>query len=322
MKRYRVDLNRIRTISLEKRRSKVSLKDFAQTAKKDRSSFREFYSSLPNILASQSLQSVVTAIRQAHKRKRIVIFMMGAHVIKCGLSPLIIDLMKRGVVRAVALNGAGVIHDTEIAMVGRTSEDVGDAIKNGTFGMVKETAVFINDGISEGLKRGDGIGEAIGRKIEARKLPYRSYSILRTGFAMGIPVTAHIAIGTDIIHQHPSCNGQALGAGSLLDFRNFIYSVSKLEGGVAVNFGSAVVLPEVFLKAVTVARNLGNTVNRFTTANFDMISHYRPYQNVLSRPTSCGGKSYNIIGHHEIMIPLLYRAIVESLSAFAENPAY
>ncbi|MFH1996411.1 MAG: hypothetical protein ABIJ27_05365 [Candidatus Omnitrophota bacterium] len=313
MAEQKVDLNKVRTISLRSRKSKVASSDFAKPAKKKYGSFSDFYRALPDMLAARSLKSVVKAIVTARKKKRSVIFMMGAHVIKVGLSPIIIDLMKRRVITAVALNGAGVIHDTEIAMVGQTSEDVGESIKDGSFGMVEETAHFINGAINAGLKKGQGIGTAVGEKIERTKLPYRRLSILRSGYALDIPVTSHVAIGTDIIHQHPTCNGEAIGEGSLLDFRNFIYSVSRLEGGVAINFGSAVILPEVFLKAVTVARNLGNIVQRFTTANFDMISHYRPYQNVLSRPTSCGGSGYNIIGHHEIMIPLLYSAVVEQL---------
>ena len=312
MSRSRVDLNKIKTIKLDCRKCKVSIKEFAKLPKKG-SSFEDFYASLPQILASRNLQSLVDAIVEAYNKKKMVVFMMGAHVIKCGLSPIIIDLMKRGVVRAVALNGAGVIHDTEIAMIGRTSEDVGEGIVDGTFGMARETASFINEAINAGFSKGIGIGEAVGEAIVKGKLPHKDLSILANGYDLKVPVTAHVAIGTDIIHQHPSANGEAIGEGSLLDFKNFIYSVSRLEGGVAINFGSAVILPEVFLKAVTVARNLGHSTKVFTTANFDMISQYRPYQNVLSRPTSGGGKSYNMIGHHEIMMPFLYRAIIEKI---------
>lgn len=312
MARDRVDLTKIKTIPLDKRKCKVSISDFAKTAKKG-SSFRDFYESLPNILASQNLNALVGAIVNAHRENRMVMLMMGAHVIKCGLSPLVIDLMKRGVVKAVALNGAGMIHDTEIAMIGRTSEDVGEGILDGSFGMAKETAFFINETINQGFKNGIGIGEAVGLAIIKNKMPHADLSILAQGVELNVPVTIHVAIGTDIIHQHPSANGEAIGEGSLLDFRNFIYSISKLEGGVAINFGSAVILPEIFLKAVTVARNLGYKLKTFTTANFDMISQYRPYQNILSRPTSTGGKGYNIIGHHEIMMPVLYRAIVEKV---------
>lgn len=312
MKRERADLSKIKTIPLNARKCKVCIDDFAKPMKKG-GSFEEFYNSLPSILVSQNLKTVVDAVVKAHKDGKSVIFMMGAHVIKCGLSPLVIDLMKRGVVKAVAINGAGVIHDTEIALIGRTSEDVGEAILDGSFGMAKETASFINNAINDGFKEGIGIGEAVGGRIVRDKLPNRAMSILAQGHELNVPVTAHVAIGTDIIHQHPSANGAAIGEGSLLDFRNFIYSLSNLEDGVVINWGSAVILPEVFLKAVTVARNLGFKLERFTTANFDMISQYRPYQNILSRPTSKGGRGYNIIGHHEIMMPLVYRSIIEKL---------
>ena len=310
--RRRVDIARIKTVSLDRRKTKVAVEDFARTARKGEP-FRRFFESLPNILAARNLKKVVDAVVRAEKADKMVIAMMGAHVIKCGLSPIIIDLMKRCVVKTIALNGAGVIHDTEIAMIGRTSEDVGEGIRDGTFGMVKETAKFINNAINLGFKKGLGIGESLGGRIVKAKLPNRHLSILAAGYELNVPVTAHVAIGTDTIHCHPSCNGEAVGEGSLLDFRNFIYSVSLLEGGVVLNLGSAVVLPEVFLKAVTVARNLGHKLDHFTAANFDMIAHYRPHQNVLVRPTSKGGRGYNIIGHHEIMIPLLYRAVVEEL---------
>lgn len=310
--RPKIDLSKIKTIPLNVRKCKVSISDFAKTAKKGES-FKTFYDSLPNILAAQNLKALVDAVVTAHKKKKMVIVMMGAHVIKCGISPLIIDLMKRGVVKAVALNGAGVIHDTEIAMIGRTSEDVGEGILDGSFGMAKETASFINEAINSGFNKGIGIGESLGANIVKSKLPHKDLSILANAYELDLSVTAHVAIGTDIIHQHPSASGVAIGEGSLLDFRNFIYSVSKLEGGVLINLGSAVILPEVFLKAITVARNLGNKVDTLTTANFDMINQYRPHQNILSRPTSKGGRGINIIGHHEIMIPMLYRSIIEKI---------
>lgn len=312
MARMRVDLTRIKTIPLDVRKCKVTIKDFAKPMKKS-ASFSAFYESLPNILTAQNFKALVDAVVAAHKKKRMVIFMMGAHVIKCGLAPLVIDLMKRGILKTVALNGAGIIHDTEIAMIGRTSEDVGEGIVDGSFGMARETAAFINEAINKGFRSGIGIGEAVGERISRDKLPHKDLSILANGYELGVPVTVHVAIGTDIIHQHPSANGGAIGEGSLLDFKNFIYSVSRLEEGVAINFGSAVILPEVFLKAITVARNLGHKPSHFTTANFDMINQYRPRQNVLSRPTSSGGNAYNIIGHHEIMMPLLYRSIIEKV---------
>ena len=312
IKTKRVDLSKIRTIRLDTRSCKVAVKDFAHTARKG-ASFKDFYDSMPGLLAASNFKAVVDSIVTAHKKKKMVIFMMGAHVIKCGLSPLVIDLMKRGVVKAIALNGAGIIHDTEVAMIGRTSEDVGEGIVDGSFGMAEETASFINGAINYGFRNGLGIGEALGGRIAKSKFSCKGSSILAEGYKLGVPVTVHVAIGTDIIHQHPSAVGMAIGEGSLLDFKNFIYSVSKLEGGVAANIGSAVILPEVFLKAVTVARNLGYRLNKFTTANFDMLSQYRPHQNVILRPTSKGGKGYSITGHHEIMVPLLYRSIIEKL---------
>lgn len=308
----RIDLTKVKTIPLDSRKCKVSVKDFARLTTKG-SSFRVFYDSLPDILTGNIFRSVVDSIVGAYKKKRMIIFMMGAHVIKCGLSPLVVDLMKKGVVKAVALNGAGIIHDTETAMIGRTSEDVGEGIITGCFGMAEETASFINGAINYGFRNGLGIGQALGSRIAKTNFKHKEISILAAGYKYNVPVTVHVAIGTDIIHQHPSANGMAMGEGSLLDFKTFIYSVSKLEGGVAVNIGSAVILPEVFLKAVTVARNLKFNVRKFTTVNFDMKDQYRPCQNVVSRPTSMGGQGYNITGHHEIMIPLLYRSIIEKI---------
>ena len=308
----RADFSKIKTSCLDTRKCKVSIGDFACLAKKG-SSFKGFYDSLPHILAADNFKAVVDNIVYAHKHKKMVIFMMGAHVIKCGLSPLITDLMKRRVIKAVALNGAGIIHDAEVAMIGRTSEDVGEGIINGSFGMAEETAAFINGAINYGFRNGLGIGEALGSRIAKANFKHKEMSVLAAGSKYGVPVTVHVAIGTDIIHQHPSANGMAIGEGSLLDFKTFVYGVSKLEDGVAVNIGSAVILPEVFLKAVTIARNLKFKIHKFTTANFDMINQYRPRQNVLSRPTSMGGNGYNIIGHHEIMLPLLYRSIIEKI---------
>jgi hypothetical protein len=308
----RIDLSNIKTIPLNARKCKVCVSDFASLPKKG-SSFKVFYDSLPDVLASRDFKYTVDAIVAAKKKNKMVIFMMGAHVIKCGLSPIIIDMMKRGIIRHVALNGAGIIHDTEVAMIGRTSEDVGEGIVDGSFGMAHETASFINGAVNYGFRNGLGIGEAVGSRIMKSNAPHKDMSILAMGKKLGIPVTVHVAIGADIIHQHPSANGMAIGEGSLLDFKTFIYSVSRLACGVAVNVGSAVILPEVFLKAVTVARNLGHKAHGFTTANFDMIRQYRPHQNVISRPTSTGGKGYNITGHHELMIPFLYRSIIEKV---------
>lgn len=308
----KIDLNKLKRYSLSKRPSKVDKDLFAKVIGKG-SSFKRFYESLPKVLAVNSLKQVVEAIRRSHKNKKEVIFMMGAHVLKCGLSPLIIELMKRKVLTAIALNGAGIIHDVEIAMAAKTSEEVATGIKDGSFGMSKDTADFINTAIVKGYRRGMGLGEAVGLAIKKDSLKFKDLSILYKATMLDVAVTVHAAIGTDIIHQHPSCNGEAIGATSLKDFHKFIEVVSRLEGGVIVNIGSAVILPEVFLKALTVARNLGYKVNHFTAGVFDMYHHYRPQQNVLTRPTSCGGKQFYILGHHEILVPLLFAAILENI---------
>jgi len=303
-----LDLTKIKTYSLKSRKSKVKIGDFSSLPSLEKG----FLESLPNILASKELKELVEEILKAYRRKRPVIFMLGAHVIKCGLSPLIIDLIRKKIVTAVALNGAGIIHEFEIAYMGSTSEDVGRAIQDGSFGMAQETAESLNKAIKDGAKL--GIGKAVGMMICKKKLPYRDLSILYAGIEYGVSVTVHVAIGTDIIHMHPSCDGAAVGEGSLKDFRKFCETVSKLEGGVVVNFGSAVVLPEIFLKALTVARNLGFKVKHFTAADFDMIRQYRAFTNVVKRPT-IEGKGFSFVGHHEIMIPLLHRAIMEKLPA-------
>jgi hypothetical protein len=239
---------------------------------------------------------------------------MGAHVIKCGLSPLIIELMKKRVISAIAFNGACSIHDFEIAFIGETSEDVSENILKGVFGMVKESPEMINQAIRKCKDKDIGIGQAIGEKIDQLNLPYKDYSILYQGLKLNIPVTIHVAIGTDIIHQHKECDGAALGKGSFHDFKIFTNEVTKLgDGGVYLNIGSAVILPEVFLKALTIARNLGYEIKNFTTVNMDKISHYRPKVNVVQRPTKEMGEGFSLIGHHEIMIPLLTKAILEKI---------
>jgi hypothetical protein len=309
-----MDFAKVKTYSIKGRKGKVNKAQFARPAKKG-AAFRGFYDGLPDILAVKNLKGLVNDIIYAYKHKKMVIFMLGAHVIKCGLSPIIIDLMKRGVIKAVALNGAGIIHDTEIAMVGQTSEDVGAGILDGSFGMARETAEFINGAINTGCGEDVGIGEAVGRRIDEAGLKNASLSILASACRLKIPVTVHVAIGADIIHQHPLADGAAIGEGTMTDFKRLVEAVGSLGGGgVVVNAGSAVILPEVFLKAINLARNLGCRVKGFTAANFDMYTHYRPVQNILLRPTQKGfGKGYNIIGHHEIMLPLLYQAIIEKI---------
>ncbi len=238
---------------------------------------------------------------------------MGAHVIKVGLNPILIDLMKRGIISAIALNGAGIIHDTEIALVGRTSEEVADGIGAGAFGAAKETGEILNQAINTGAGKNIGLGQAVGEALLTRNFQNNDQSLLATARQLEIPVTVHVAIGTDIIHIHPDADGAAIGKTSHLDFRLFSSLVAEMEQGVYLNIGSAVLLPEVFLKAITVVRNLGHTVNNITTANFDFIRHYRPAVNVVQRPTLSGGRGFNFTGHHELMIPLLAAAILDEL---------
>ncbi len=303
------DIKKVKTIPLKSRKSKVNLKDLSSVFSPE-ISLKKFYQTLPNILAAKDLLALAKSINQAKKRKKLVLVMMGAHVIKCGLSPLIIDLMKNGIIKAVALNGAGIVHDFELAFCGNTSEDVSCGLENGSFGMAYETGAYLNSAIIEGAKSNLGLGQSVGKMISKENLPYKNLSILCSGIKYKLPVTVHVAIGTDIIHQHPNCDGASVGKTSLTDFRILAEQITKLnEGGVVINIGSAVILPEVFLKALTVARNLGFKVKNFTAANFDMFPHYRPRQNVIGRPILCGGTGYNFIGHHEIMIPLLYGVI-------------
>ncbi len=291
----------------------MEINDFAKPAMRGRS-FVSFYNSLPDILKAKDLRAIVDAIASARKKKKSVIFMMGAHVIKCGLNPIVIELIKKKVITCIALNGAGIIHDFEIAFQGRTSEDVAENLKDGKFGMGRETADFINNAVTAGVADGLGLGYAVASKISASKLRYKDLSVLYNAYKYKVPVCVHVAIGTDIIHQHPSFNAALTAEGSQRDFYLLAENICGLNNaGVVLNFGSAVILPEVFLKALNLARNLGNKVKDFTTANFDMIYHYRPFQNVVLRPVGAGGKGYYIIGHHEIMLPLLAQAVIEKI---------
>ncbi|MFZ2356737.1 MAG: hypothetical protein WAW67_02815 [Candidatus Omnitrophota bacterium] len=306
-----IDLNKVKTYSLKARFNKVKAGDFAKAPVR-KASFLRFFASLPKILRADDLTCVVNAVTRAHKQKKSVIFMAGAHVIKCGLNPVIIELIKKKVITSIALNGACVIHDFELAFQGKTSEDVGENLKYGKFGMGRETADFINNAINDGVSEGFGLGESVGRKIYFSKLPHKDLSLLYNAYKYKIPVCVHVAIGTDIIHQHASFNGARTGEGSTRDFYQLSESIRSLnKGGVVLNFGSAVILPEVFLKALNLTRNLGFQVKDFVTVNFDMIYHYRPSQNIVTRPVASGGKGYYIIGHHEIMLPLLAQAIID-----------
>lgn len=307
-----LDFSKVRTYPVTKRFSKVQTSLLGKKIKKG-ANMRSFLRGLPDILAAQNLKTIARKIAECKRRNKTVLLGMGAHPIKVGLSPLIIDFMARGIVHAVALNGAGVIHDFELAYMGETSEDVATALEDGSFGMAEETGAFINAAISEGSMHQLGVGAAVGAAILKSRLPHRKLSILAKGAQLGIPITSHVAIGTDIIHMHPTADGAALGDCSLRDFRTLTSVVATLDGGIYLNFGSAVVLPEVFLKAVSLARNLGNPVQDLTTVNLDFIQHYRPLTNVVNRPTLGSGKGYYLTGHMEIMVPLLFAAVLDEL---------
>jgi deoxyhypusine synthase len=306
-----VDLSKIKTLSITKRKNKVKIPLFASVSEPG-TSFGEFLDSLPKILKAVDFNQLVKTTVKAKKENKHIVWAMGDSIIKCGLSPLIIHMMKKGFISAIALQGAGIIHDAEISLIGETSEDVAVTIEDGSFGMAEETGTILNEAIIEGVKDGLGIGEAVGRKLNALNVPHKDKSIVACAYELNIPVTVHIAMGTDIIHMHPKADGAALGKGTHIDFTKFAAIVSELSSGVILNIGSAVILPEVFLKALSVARNLGNKVAGFTTANFDMIQHYRPLENVVKRPVSTGGQGFAITGHHEIMIPLFVRALLEA----------
>lgn len=307
-----VDLSRIKTVPLPERRNKVALDRFARPPKKGKT-FAEFMESLPRILAGEDFRAVVEAIAKARRNQHPVILAMGAHVIKCGLNPVLIDLMRRGIITTLALNGAGAIHDFELALIGETSEDVAAGLKEGTFGMVRETGELMNQAINRSIKQPEpGLGAVLGEQLIALNAPHLDYSLLVAGRRFNIPVTVHVAMGADIIHMHPSANGAAIGQATFNDFRLLAAAVAGLSGGVYLNVGSAVVLPEVFLKAFTIAQNLGADLHDFVTVNMDMLMHYRPGENVVRRPPSVGGKGYALAGRHEIMIPLLAQAVVEA----------
>jgi hypothetical protein len=304
------DLSGVRTYPLNSRKSKANAADFGRVYTAG-SGVARFIESLPSILAAADFKAVVSAIRDAHAGGRGIIWGLGAHVIKTGVSPVLIDLMERGFVSALAMNGAGVIHDFELALSGATSEDVDEALGPGRFGMAEETGRVLNAAITDGVKKGLGIGQAVGAWLFKTKPAHASLSLLATAARLEIPVTVHVAIGTDIIHMHPDANGAALGEGSLRDFRYFVTNVTRLERGVFLNCGSAVILPEVFLKAVALARNAGRSLDGLTTVNLDFARLYRPQTNVVSRPVAGIGKGYSLVGHHELMIPLLAAALVE-----------
>ncbi len=314
-KRYRpVSFRRVRRYSLKGRKSKVDLSRTARPLPRG-STFREFIDSLPDLLAARDFREVVRAVARARSDDRPVVLGMGAHPVKVGLSPVIIELMQKGIITALATHGATVVHDFELSYAGRTSEDVAAGLGDGTFGMARETAVLINRAIKRGAERGRGIGASIGEFIlNGRGFANREMSISSEAFRLSIPFTVHVAIGTDIIHMHPEADGEAIGKGSLLDFKTLVSVVSDLEGGVFINLGSAVIIPEVFLKALAVARNMGQRVEDITTVTMDFARHYRPMENVVRRPTAAGGRGFHLTGHHEILFPLFAAALKEVLT--------
>jgi hypothetical protein len=304
------DLSGVRTYPLKSRSSKARVEDFARPYEKG-SGLSGWLGSLPGILAGGDFRSIVDRIVRARATNGGVIWGFGAHVLKTGLSPVLIDLMERGFVSALATNGAGIIHDFEIALSGATSEDVDETLGPGQFGMAEETGRLLNAAINEGIAKGMGIGQAVGAFLQANPPQHHRVSVAAVAARLGIPLTVHVAIGTDIIHMHPAASGAALGEGSLRDFRYFVSNVARLEQGVYLNCGSAVVLPEVFLKAVALARNRGVPLTDLTTVNLDFVRLYRPLTNVVSRPTKGIGTGYSLVGHHELMIPLLAAALIE-----------
>lgn len=306
-----LNLDQVKTYPLASRPSKVSLDDFARPVQAD-SSLKDFLASLPNILAVQSLREIAARMRRARELQKPIIWGIGGHVVKTGLAPLTIDLMKRGFVSAIAANGSVLVHDAEIAMVGSTSEDVDATLGEGAFGGADETGKLLNRAAQEGAQEGIGLGEATGRALLALSPQHADYSLLCAAYHARVPFTAHLTIGGDIGHFHPQADGAALGATTHTDFRLLSELVRRMDGGgVYLNIGSAVTLPEVFLKAVTLVRNLGNPLNDITTANFDFIQSYRPLTNVVRRPNADGaGKGYSITGHHELTLPLLAAELI------------
>lgn len=307
-----IDRGNVRTYSARKRKSKVKRGDEGVPHEAG-ASLAEFLQHLPDLLGARDLRAAIDAIARAKKKKKTLLWGLGAHVIKVGLAPLLVDLTHRGLASAFSMNGAGCVHDLELAMMGQTSEDVAEALDEGDFGMAGDTAECLNRAIALGAEEGLGMGAAIGREIATGRYRYKDRSILAAAYEREIPVTVHAAIGTDIHHMHPSASGAAIGATSYRDFETLTGLVATLEGGVFLNMGSAVILPEVFLKALSLARNLGHRVRRLTTINLDFIRHYRPMVNVVERPTRLGGHGISLVGQHEILVPLLVAGVIEAL---------
>jgi deoxyhypusine synthase len=315
----RIDRSKVRTTPARRRPSKVQLRDEARPHQPG-GSFSDFLEELPSILGASELRAAIDAWARATQRGRTVLFGFGAHLVKVGLAPVVVDLLERGAIDALMMNGAGCVHDLELAMMGRTSEDVAESLDDGSFGMAGETAARLNAAIGQGADEGLGMGAAVGREIQGGRYPHKDRSVLAAASRLGIPVTVHVAVGSDIHHMHEGADGAALGATSYRDFETLAGIVATLEGGVVFNVGSAVVLPEVFLKALSLARNLDYKVRRFTAVNLDFIRQYRPTVNVVERPTRLGGRGITLIGHHEIMVPLLAAGYIEAVEAGVPRP--
>jgi deoxyhypusine synthase len=313
MKVRPIDPGRARTRKLATLSRLVRREDFASEVKAG-SSMRGFLDSLPEVLAAADLRELARHIATAHRQKRAFLLMSGAHPIKVGLGPIICGMLRDGIISAVASNGASMIHDFEFAYAGRTSEDVGAGLSEGSFGMAEETGAFLNRAAKIAASENRGLGEVVGREIQNAKFKFREQSVFATAYKIGAPATVHVTVGADIIHMHPDADGAAIGKASMVDFHRLTSVVAELSRGVVVNLGSAVVMPEVFLKALNLARNLGRTVTNFTAADMDFIRHYRPRNNVVERPTENGGHRILLTGHHELMFPLLAAAVREEIA--------
>lgn len=321
MKRRRptIDRTRVRTQPARRRPSKVKVQDEARPVAEG-ARVSELLESMPGVLAAADLNSAIAGWAKAWQRERTVLLGFGAHLIKVGLAPIVIDLMERGAITGLMMNGAGCVHDLELSMMGQTSEDVGAALESGDFGMARETAERLNGAIARGRQDGLGMGTAVGRDIHESKDRHRERSVIGSAYRLGIPVTVHVAIGTDIHHMHPSADGAALGETSFRDFETLTSLVASLQDGVMLNIGSAVILPEVFLKALALARNLGHPVSRMTTVNLDFLKQYRPETNVVDRPTRGGGRGISLVGHHEILVPLLAAGVIDRRASLGDAP--
>ena len=312
MKLERIDPRRARTRKLASLSRIVNSKQLAAPIARG-ASMRRFLDSLPDVLAARDLRTLARAIATAHRSRRTFLMMIGAHPIKVGLAPIICGLMRDGILTAIATNGAAIIHDYEMALAGRTSEDVGEGLADGSFGMAEETGAFLNRAAVMAAEEGLGLGEVVGREINRARLKFRSASIFATAHRHGVSATVHVAIGADIIHMHPSANGAAIGAATMADFHRLAAVAGTLSHGVVLNLGSAVVMPEVFLKALNLARNLRRNARNFTAADMDFLHQYRARRNVVERPTETGGTRITLTGHHELMFPLLAAAVREEL---------